>query len=71
MSRTRYYVLRQEENGFWTEYSNDVEATSRVAAVKAVVSDEDGRYVAVPHRSWKPLTVTLETKRLFSIENGN
>lgn len=71
MSRTRYYVMRQDENGKWEEWSADVEATSNIAAVRAANMEEDGKFVAIPHRSWKPLKVTLETKRLFSIANGD
>lgn len=71
MSRTRYYVMRQGEDGRWEEYSPDVEATSNIGAVRAANAEDDGQFVAIPHRSWKPLKVTLETKRLFSISNGD
>jgi hypothetical protein len=42
-----------------------VAATSADAAIRQVVekSGENGQFVAVPARSWKPRKVTVETKK--------
>lgn len=45
---------------------NEVSATSATAAIRAVVAkiaekDQAGTFVAVPARSWKPVTVNPQT----------
>ena len=41
-----------------------VEARSSAAAIKVALDGDvhEGQYVAVPARSWKPVTVKVETK---------
>lgn len=66
---TEYLVLeRANEEGEWTEVRVDpVEATNDVQAIKAVTaerSDKAGVFVAVPVRSFRPRTRTVETKEI-------
>jgi hypothetical protein len=73
---TSYIVLCQSsgdpdierELGNWTVAGPPVEAVSAEAAIrKAVDGDKGGTYVAVPIRSWAPVTVTVETKRTLKL----
>ncbi len=59
---TEYLILRQtdaDHPGEWNEFAGVVRASSarRALAVNAL---NEGVYVAVPARSWKPLTVKVE-----------
>lgn len=62
---TEYQILRgegdQDERWFWAA---TVKARSGQAAMRAYLADgsNDERLVAVPARSWKPVTVKVETK---------
>lgn len=54
---THYLVLKWNGNA-WEEMSGTT-ASSPARAIRAAVKDE-GKYVAVPARSWKTLTVSVE-----------
>ena len=67
---TDYVVLRKTEiDDGWERYRLAPSARSARAAIQAVV-DQDvaadqingNEYVAIPLRSWKPVTVKVETK---------
>ena len=51
----------------WVAASPPVEAVSAEAAIRKAVKDKGGTYVAVPLRSWAPVTVTVETKRTLKL----
>ena len=67
---TDYVVLRKTEiDDMWEEYKLASNARSARSAIQAVVDQDvhDGTvignaYAAVPARSWKPVTVKVETK---------
>ena len=78
MSKTRYILLRQNEDGSWDEFSEStlapVEATSSRAAIRAVLSDAPlkgdphaGTFVAIPLRSWQPQPVEVEAQYRLKI----
>jgi len=70
---TMYVILRQEGSSgsselVWTRDGPNQPAASTAAAIRAAAAlraecdvDPEGTYIAVPLRSWKPLTVTVET----------
>jgi len=74
---TAYVVLQQRKSepnsssasaGGWFIVGPPVESVSAEAAIrKAVDGDKGGTYVAVPVRSWAPVTVTVETKRTLKL----
>ena len=55
---TEYMILKKE--GISWEYISVAEASSTKRALTVATLDGDGEYVAVPKRSWKPLTVKTE-----------
>jgi hypothetical protein len=71
---TTYIILRrvshpQDNPGAveqW-EATGTVEAGSTDSALRRA-KPENGHYVAVPARSWKPVTVTTETKTILKLE---
>jgi hypothetical protein len=63
---TRYVILEHtatEGSNVWIP-SGEVDAVSASAAIKKALDghNEGGEFVAVPARSWKPVTVAVETK---------
>lgn len=67
---TRYLVLRRtgsHEDANWAPM-NSVEARSHAEAIRKAVAPKEeqpaatGEFVAVPARSWKPVTVKVETQ---------
>ena len=58
---TIYAILWEDEHG-WNRLMN-IEASSPGAAIGKYVADigKGGTYVAIPARSWKPITVEVET----------
>lgn len=59
---TNYTILRQAApGGPWTPIDQTGTGSSANAAIRNTVT-EDGAYVAIPSRSWRPLSVTFETK---------
>ena len=61
---TTYKILYMD-SGHWSDGYPDVEARSAKAAISKSVEDkqvQEGQYVAVPIRSWRPVTVKVETE---------
>jgi hypothetical protein len=72
MADTTYTVLHLDtDSGAWRNY-DDVKAGSAEAAIRAAVTEApplvSTQYVAVPARSWKPVTVTTETRTILKLE---
>lgn len=62
MAGTEYTILRLSSNdGCWQPLDKTGTGASANAAIRNTVT-EDGAYVAIPSRSWKPLIVTFENK---------
>lgn len=64
MADTTYRILVKSPSGDWQELDPldaPVTASSANAAIRNTVT-EDGAYIAIPSRSWKPLVVTFQTK---------
>lgn len=64
---TEYLVL-VEEAGHWREAGTANLANSAAQAIRRVAGEEGGRYVAVPRRSWQPVTVRVEQQTRITIE---
>jgi len=65
---TNYIVLRQDTpEGIWHENGPPVESVSAEAAIRKGVGEVGGTYVAIPLRSWSPVTVTFETKKVVKL----
>lgn len=69
---TEYKILRRRESAEsldggapWME-AGTVEASSAREAIRKSVT-ESGTVVAVPARSWLPLTVSIETKQKVTL----
>lgn len=66
---TEYLVLVKDESGGWVDIGH-VSARSARSAIRERVDGAsqssayrgEGEYVAVPSRSWQPVTVKTETK---------
>lgn len=68
---TEYVILKLDGNdeSLWSRWEGTVKATSARAAVSAAAKDDlqpSGEYVAIPARSWQPVTVKVETALKFS-----
>lgn len=66
---TKYVILvldNATDPGVWQQVPGHVEASSAARALAAAKVGE-GTYVAVPVRSWKQLTVTVETTTKVTI----
>jgi hypothetical protein len=62
---TEYVLFEKLNDGGWWEKVSSVEARSATSAIRAFLEGENGtagEYAAVPARSWKPVTVKVETK---------
>jgi hypothetical protein len=64
------YVVLIEENGMWREYGKAATRSARAAVIAALQGTPgyEGRYVAVPARSFHPLTVTVKTETKITVE---
>ncbi len=63
---TNYVILRLDsETSSWKEHG-EATATSPQRAIRAIENGA-GVYTAVPARSWKPVTVTVETKTVVKL----
>lgn len=66
---TEYHILKLDvssagANEKWTVHARNVEAQGAQAAIRKAVTetDQSQTFVAVPSRSFQPITVTVETK---------
>jgi hypothetical protein len=68
MADTTYIVLRRSQptENDW-KLDSTVEATSADAAIRKA-NPKDGLYVAVPARSWRPVTVRTETTTTIRLD---
>jgi hypothetical protein len=66
MPGTPYIVLKHDTEDTWLVH-NSVDAPSATAAIRQVAGGS-GTYVAVPIRSWAPVTVTTETRTILKLE---
>lgn len=65
---TKYLILTRNLGGDWTAYET-FEAHSAGQAVKLAAEQEgDGTYVAIPAKSFKPVTVRTETVTRVHLE---
>jgi hypothetical protein len=70
---TEYVVLRQQpvDEGEAFHIVAYEKARSARAAIQTVVADtsvpENGHFVAVPARSWRPVSVTVQTETKIKI----
>lgn len=66
---TGYVVLEQDDSGAWRNAVPPVEAVSAEAAIRKAIDGggASSTYVAIPVRSFKPVTVTVETKRVVKL----
>lgn len=65
--RTTWYVILEQHGNQWTEVDRRISAASGPAAVSAYLKtlppeEQAGTYEPVPVRSWKPITVEVETQ---------
>ena len=67
---TEYHILKLVDassgaNETWKVHARNVEAQGATAAIRKAVteSDQAQTFVAVPSRSFQPITVTVETKK--------
>ncbi len=73
----RYVVLREQSEPdatkqAWTVHGN-VPANSAEAAIRLsckLADKPEGTYVAIPWRSWRPVTVKAETTTVLKIEDA-
>jgi hypothetical protein len=69
-----YIVLREDVNG-WIAYDDNYDAPDSETAIRKAVNDTGpepaGVYVAIPARSWKPITVTAETQVVIRLTNND
>lgn len=63
---TDYIVLNRDNSGYWAQ-EKTVQARSAEAAIRQI--GKEGTYVAIPQRSWKPVTVRAETQTVLRLEN--
>lgn len=78
MPETNYVVLRQvtkldNNGGEWRIEKSDVAAPHAEAAIRFACMNNEvhtGIYVAIPTRSWKPVTVTAEQTIVLKIEDA-
>jgi len=60
---TEYLLLEKTKDDAWT-VAGKKEAASARAAIRAALAGENGTagtFVAIPARSWQPVTVKVET----------
>ena len=63
MSASEYVVLKKAEGG-WNVVKKVSASSARAAINESVNGHQEaaGEYVAIPARSWQPLSVKFETK---------
>ena len=67
-SLTAYHVLlHSEDNAAWMLMAEDVQARSANEAIRASAKNNAGTDAAVPSRSWKPVSVTVETQTVIKL----
>lgn len=80
-SKTEYVVLKRSNSGtsMWEIASKSVTANNSDQAVRAhaetiaadqTTHDGAGTYIAIPARSWQPVTVKIDTKTVLTISDA-
>ena len=67
---TSYVVLRRDvEGGRWSEVAT-VDASNATTAIRHIAAKDAATavYVAVPTRSWRPVTVKVETQTVLKLD---
>jgi hypothetical protein len=69
---TKYVVLQADDSGYWIELSRYAARTPE-AAIKAAYNSRDGekeptRFVAIPARSFQPVTLQVETQTVIKLQ---
>ena len=64
---TEYVVLSRDDSGYWSN-AGTWEARSAEGAIRAL--KKEGTYVAVPQRSWKPVTVQAVQTTVLKLEEA-
>jgi hypothetical protein len=62
---TSYVILVKQEDGAWKELGTHIPARSAKSAIRYLLDggvEPNEAYAAVPARSWRPVTVKVETK---------
>lgn len=68
---TEYLVLGREVGGSWQEFGRVTATSATQAQRKTAEAEEGGTYVAVPSRSFNPVTFTVEKiSRVKVVEGG-
>lgn len=66
MTQYILFAKQGDTENEWTQFTAIIARSARSAIAKALEGDQnsykDGTFVAVPVRSWKPVTVKVETK---------
>jgi hypothetical protein len=72
--KTGYQVLKLIDTSpgdkAWMLVAKPVQAANAQAAIRERASTSGGTYVAIPARSWKPVTVKTETRTIVTLENA-
>lgn len=71
---TEYLILTKQDNGYWRERgrvpSRSATAAIRTALENLLPEQEAETVVAVPARSWKPVTAQVEVKRTLTFKDA-
>ncbi len=72
MGNPSYFVLVYNNEGAWKSAAT-IEASSAETAIRIhckTLDEPGGVYVAVPSRSWRPVTVKAETTTVLKLETA-
>jgi hypothetical protein len=67
-AETEYVILSKDDSGLWSDSGKPVKARSAEAAIRSVGAE--GTYVAIPSRSFKPVTVKAEVVTTLKLEEA-
>lgn len=56
---TEYIILKQDTGGTWRQAEGGYWSASSARRAIAAAGVDEGTYVAIPARSWEPLTVKV------------
>lgn len=76
-SATEYVILAADPEGHWEDVGGNETAGSSGAALRQAIAkmeeglDPSGTYIAVPTRSFRPVTVTVERQTRVKFEGGD
>lgn len=69
------YVILRASGGVWEVIDDDRRGRDAAAAIRATVEtlaegDQDGTFIAVPLRSWRPVKVKTKVERTLVVEDA-